>query len=145
MAREASAGGQHCKSINAQFSSNILLSGCTSPVGLCTAGTVDNGQLRGTFSFTALGLAPFAGMPGVEAPTTLSLSGAVVFNLGGGDTVTSSDVGIFDSALGLETEVHRINGGTGRYAGATGELFGSGFARPDGSGFDGELHGTVCY
>jgi hypothetical protein len=145
IATPASAGGQHCKNIKAQFSSNVLLSGCTSVVGLCTTGTVQNGPLTSTFSFTALGLGPTAGMPGVEPPTTLSLSGSVVFDLGADGQVFSADVGIFDSARGLFTEVHRINGGTGKFVGATGELFGFGFARPDGSGFDGELRGTVCY
>ncbi len=90
IATPASAGGQHCKNIKAQFSSNVLLSGCTSVVGLCTTGTVQNGPLSSTFSFTALGLGPTAGMPGVEPPTTLSLSGAVVFDLADGSTSISS-------------------------------------------------------
>ena len=78
--------------------STATTDGCTSPVGLCTAGTFRGDHLlRGTTSFVADGLAPAAGMPAVEAGTTLSYSGLLTITTRRG-TLTTRDTGIFDTA-----------------------------------------------
>lgn len=106
--------------------SSAVTVGCTSPVGLCTAGEFEGDLLlHGTTAFTADGLAPAAGMPGSEAATTLSYSGLLTITTSLG-TLTTRDTGIFDTAAGLFSSRDVIVGGTGIFAGATGHLFFSG-------------------
>src|SRR5262245_9465934 len=67
----------------------ISTDGCTSPVGLCTAGVFKGDHLlRGTTSLTADGLVPAAGMPNVEAATTLSYSALLTITTPRGKLIT---------------------------------------------------------
>lgn len=116
--------------------------GCTSAVGLCTAGVfVGDGLLRGTTSLTADGLAPSAGMPLVEAASTLSYSGLLTITTRHG-TITTRDTGIFDTAgTGLFASRDVVVGGTGIFEGATGHIFytGTGVTK-----FDARASGEIC-
>jgi hypothetical protein len=116
--------------------------GCTSPVGLCTAGVfVGDPLLRGTTSLTADGIAVAAGMPAVEAATTLSYSGLLTITTRRG-TLTTRDTGIFDTAgTGLFASRDVIVGGTGIFEGATGHIFytGTGVTK-----FDAHASGEIC-
>jgi hypothetical protein len=115
--------------------------GCTSPVGLCTAGVFQgDGLLAGTTSFIADGLAPAAGMPAVEAPTTLSYSGLLTITTRKG-SLTTRDTGIFDTAAGLFSSRDVILSGTGIFVGATGHLLITGTGT---STFDSEVSGEIC-
>jgi hypothetical protein len=120
----------------------IAPDGCTSPVGLCTAGTfVGDHLLRGTTSLTADGLVPAAGMPLVEAATTLSYSGLLTITTRRG-TLTTRDTGIFDTAgTGLFASRDVIVSGTGIFEGATGYIFytGTGLTK-----FDAHASGVIC-
>src|SRR6266511_2467594 len=103
--------------------SSATTDGCTSPVGLCTAGVFKGDHLlRGTTSFVADGIAPAAGMPAVEAASTLSYSGLLTITTQHG-TLTTRDTGIFDTAAGLFASRDIVVGGTGVFAGATGHIF----------------------
>jgi len=126
---------------NAGIRASVVTDGCTSPVGLCTAGVFEgNGLLHGTTSFVADGLAPAAGMPGVEAPTTLSYSGLLTISTHRG-TLTTRDTGIFDTAAGLFSSRDVIVGGTGIFAGATGHLLINGTGT---SSFESVASGEIC-
>lgn len=56
------------------------------------------------------------------------------------------NVGIFDFATGLFTEIARIdpNASTGRFAGATGVLFTSGKTADGGATFQSKIIGEIC-
>jgi hypothetical protein len=127
----------------AHIHATLTASGCTSPVGLCTAGTVSGlGIYGGTTYFTAQGAAMAAGMSGVEPDSTLSYAGDLQITTRFGN-LTISDVGIWDQMSLVYTEVQRVVMGTGIYAGATGTLFSSG-STPGGTAVDGLIRGTLC-
>jgi hypothetical protein len=116
--------------------------GCTSPVGLCTAGEFHGDPvLAGPTSFVADGVTPAAGMPGVEAPTTLSYSGLLTITTRWG-TLTTRDTGIFDTAAGLFSSRDVVVSGTGLFAGATGHLF---FHGTGTTSFDSVASGEICF
>ena len=138
-----SVAHQRCERLkgNGGIRSTVVAEGCTSPVGLCTAGVFEgNRLLAGTTSFVADGLAPAAGMPQVEAPTTLAYTGLLTITTRHG-TLTTRDTGIFDTAAGLFSSRDVIVGGTGIFAGATGHLF---FTGTGSSTFESDATGEIC-
>jgi hypothetical protein len=127
---------------------NVIVSeGCSSPVGLCTAGVVTgSGLLKGPNTFTAFGLAAAAGLPGIEPETLVSFAGERVITTPKG-TLTLHAVGVFDTAAtaaGEFDELEKVIGGTGWFAGATGTLHLFGTATADRSGFKGAIVGEIC-
>jgi len=103
-----SEGGQ-CVPINGTIQSDVTADGCTSPVGLCTAGNIQAGLLTGTTRFTALSLAFSAGMPGTVEPSTLSYAGDLVITTNQGEIVVRCRLG------GLRT-LGSCSGGIIRFA-----------------------------
>jgi hypothetical protein len=97
-----------CKDINADLAGPIFPCSA-SPVELCSAGTTASGLLKGAKEAVYRGLAPSAGMPGVEAPTTLSYSGTSIFHTKDGD-ITTSFVGVIDTITLVFTEISRVTG-----------------------------------
>jgi hypothetical protein len=124
------------------INSSVTADGCTSPVGLCTAGVFEGEPLlRGTTAFVADALAPSAGLPAtVEPPTTLSYSGLLTITTRRG-SLTTRDTGIFDTAAGLFSSRDTIVSGTGIFAGASGHLFFSGTGT---STFESTATGEIC-
>jgi hypothetical protein len=143
LAPRAIVAGQRCHKLTGKggIRSTVVAEGCTSPVGLCTAGVFEvDGVLAGTTSFVADGLAPAAGMPGTEAPTTLAYTGLLTITTQRG-ALTTRDTGIFDTAAGLFSSRDVIVAGTGIFAGATGHLF---FAGTGTSTFESDATGEIC-
>lgn len=136
--------GQQLHPVTAWISASFTSAGCASPIGLCTAGTIRGvGPLDGATFFTTYAAAPSAGMPAVEPATTLSYAGQLVITTAQG-SLTISDVGVFDQARLMFSEIDRVSSGTGLFAGASGRLFSFGDA-PNGTGFEGPLVGSLCY
>jgi hypothetical protein len=133
---------QRCHRVHGGIRASVVAQGCTSPVGLCTAGEFHgDGLLNGTTSLTADGIVPAAGMPAVEAPTTLSYSGLLTITTPHG-TLTTRDTGIFDTAgIGLFASRDVIVAGTGIFAGATGHIFYTGTGT---TSFDADASGEIC-
>src|SRR5688500_1377146 len=143
--------GTRCVDVRASIEVRFTTDGCTSPVGMCTAGEVRSrgGVLVGRSSFQATGLG--GGVvgeasivtPPAEPASTWSYSGelAIAGPLG---TLELEDVGVFDTARGTFTEMNRVMGGTGIWRDATGDLFIYGHAHDDFGGFDGTIRGQVC-
>src|SRR5215469_5100989 len=101
-----------CDPINTGITSTFANgSGCPSPVGICTTGTIAGGPLKGTTSFTALAL-----IPG-PAPSTMAYTGTLTIATDQG-TLNISDVGVLDQANTVFSEIDRIQGGTGIFSGA---------------------------
>ncbi len=133
-----------CIPIHAKIESYYSADGCDSPVELCTKGQITQGGiLNGSTEFTALSVSQSAGMYGVEPVTTLSYSGELRITTKHG-MLTVWDVGVFDTARGVFSELDRITGGTERFAGASGTLYIYGPSTADGSGFIGSIKGEIC-
>ena len=117
----AAAGGDVAaasRRARGHFASNVVTEGCTSPVGICTAGTLTGG-VNGTFVFTATSLQPTA-----DTPTTgvLLYTGDIVLTTRFG-TLTCKDAGAFESTgSGAVSSVCAVVGGTGNLTGAAGTV-----------------------
>lgn len=93
---------------------------CASPVGICTAGTL-NGGIQGDFQFTALTLTP------TGVPTVFSYTGTIEVQTKDGD-IHISDAGAFDTTGdGPVVDLSTITGGSGKFEGASGyiEIYGT--------------------
>jgi hypothetical protein len=134
-----------CIPVQGTIRSDFVSNNCTSPVGLCTAGTITGtGLLDGTTTFSALDVAPSAGMPGVEPAGNLSYSGRLTIMASHGTLVTR-DLGVLDKAHAAFTEMERFESGTGVFANPGNSVFFiSGSVVDSGQGFQGNLSGTVC-
>jgi hypothetical protein len=128
-----------CKSIFAEEHSVLITTGCNSPVGFCAGGPFKgNHGFRGTSFFSAISFDPIVNDPlGRQV-----VPGTSTYTTDDG-AITISDVSVFDVARGTFSGIGRIVQGTGRFAGATGDIFTAGRLLTDGS-FINELRGEVC-
>ena len=96
--------------------SHAVTTGCTSPVGLCTAGHLA-GAIEGDFAFTADSLLPS------DTPGVFFYTGHIVVNTSRGD-VTCQDAGAysFADASGPVVDLCTIVSGTDDWAGTTGNI-----------------------
>jgi hypothetical protein len=130
--QESTQASTKCKPVRAD---QRVTASTTSPT---TTGVITNGGiLNGTTSVTFT-----SGLTPTPDPTTFAYTAALTIATNKG-TLTASDVGIFDTTRGVFTDIARISGGTGNFAGATGTLFITG-TTADGVNFDDEITGTIC-
>ena len=134
-----------CRPVHGTIHSVFTTQNCTSPVGLCTTGMItDAGPLDGTTSFTALAVAPSAGLSSVEPAANLSYSGQLIITASNGTLITH-DLGVLDANHLAFTEIERPFSGTGIFANPGSSVFFiSGSIVDNGQGFQGDLSGTVC-
>lgn len=134
-----------CRPVHGTIHSLFTVQNCTSPVGLCTAGTItDAGPLNGATVFSALAVAPSAGLPSVEPAANLSYSGQLTITASNGTLITR-DLGVLDANHLAFTEIERPFSGTGIFANPGSSVFSiSGSIVDNGNGFQGDLTGTVC-
>jgi hypothetical protein len=134
-----------CRSVHGTIHSVFTTQNCTSPVGLCTVGTItDAGLLDGSTTFSALAIAPSAGLQNVEPQANLSYSGQLTIVASNGTLVTK-DLGVLDANHLAFTEIERPASGTGAFASPGNSVFFiSGSITDNGQGFQGDLTGTVC-
>jgi len=140
----------HCQTIDAVDDSVLIPPGpdCPSPIGFCAFSDRVQGNhgFRGTFFFQALAFDPIASDPAGR----LVVSGISTFTTRDG-TLTISDVSVFDpappqgSGTGTFSGIGRIKSGTGRFAGATGDVFTSGRTRENGTAFTTQTTLEVCF
>jgi hypothetical protein len=135
-----------CRLVRGTIKSIFFTQNCTSPIGLCTAGTITGADpLDGTTTFIALDAAPSAGLTGVEASANLSYSGQLTIVAKHGTLVTD-DLGVLDAAHLAFTEMERPSSGTGVFANpGNNAFFISGSIVDNGQGFQGELSGIACF
>jgi len=133
-----------CEPVNAPWDGALVIGCSASPGGVCAAGTIGSGPLKGTTATVYYGSGASAGMPNVEPATTFSYSGIQVIHTDKGDLYASA-VGVADSRRHLFTEISRITGGTGRFLNATGSFSVSGTLSPDGISFQSRIAGEICF
>lgn len=139
-ASPAALADTKCKSIFAIEEDVFLTDGCTSPIGYCVGGTFrGNHGLRGTTFYRALSLEPIPN----DSLGRLVAPGLLTFTTDDG-AFTIDDVSVFDVARGAFAGVGRIVEGTGRYAGASGEIFTTGRVKADGVSFITYVTGDIC-
>lgn len=114
----------------------------TSPLGLCSAGTLRGFPWANT-RFRATNAAYSAGMPDTEAQSTLSYTGELEVRDRWG-TITFKDVGLNDSASAVFSEIARVSSATGVYKGYSGTLHITGHSEEGGLRFQGEVRGKLC-
>ena len=133
-----------CRPVHGTIHSVFTTQNCTSPVGLCTTGTItDAGILDGSTTFTALAVAQSAGLQG-EPQVNLSYSGQLTIVASNG-TLGTKDLGVLDANHLAFTEIERPASGTGVFANPGNSVFFiSGSIVDNGQGFQGDLTGTVC-
>jgi hypothetical protein len=137
-ARRSSAAHVTCHEVHGTIDTAFSGGPCESATGLCTAGTITRaGRLEGTTSYKLDVLAASA------RPEASSYAGVLTLTTNQG-TLTLDDTGMVDFGGGVFTEYQTVVGGTGRFAGATGTLFASGFLTADRTGFGGPISGTLC-
>ena len=130
------ARAAQCTSIRSNIVTGYALGpDCTSPVGVCTTGTVSSPKGAATTRFTAQTV-----MPGLS-PDLLVYTGELVLTLSDG-TITIRDHGLLNSTTAYYFEVQQVISGTGAYVRASGLLTSRGVSTP--TGFQGLLSGTVC-
>ena len=141
IAAQGALANPKCKTIFAVQNDRLITEGCTSPIGFCAGGTFNgNHGFRGNFFFGALSFDPILSdslgrlvVPGISTYTTED------------GKLTISDVSVFDTTRGIFAGVGRITEGTGRFAGATGEIFTTGRVSPDGLTFTTDMTGDICF
>src|SRR6185295_1236393 len=134
----ASAAAQ-CKTFFAVQRDRLVTEGCTSPIGFCAAGTFNgNHGFRGNFFFSALSFDPIVSDP----LGRLVVPGTSTYTTNDG-ILTISDVSVFDTVRGTFAGVGRITEGTGRFNGATGEVFTTGRVSADGLNFTTDMTAEI--
>jgi hypothetical protein len=110
--------------LHGHLRSQARTSGCTSPVGICTAGRLD-GTINGDFVFT------MSDHPSSSTPGVFFYNGEIVVSTSRGE-LRCSDAGVYSFAdpSGPNVELCTITSGTGEWAGATGSI---------------RLHGTFTF
>ena len=133
-----------CPPVHGTINSALTTQNCTSPVGLCTVGTITGaGQLDGSTTFVALAVAPSAGLSN-EPSANLSYSGQLTIVTNNG-TLVVNDLGVLDAAHAAFTEMERPASGTGRFENPGNAVFFiSGSIVDNGEGFQGNLSGSLC-
>ena len=88
-----------CMPVHGTITSVRTTQNCTSPIGICTVGTIAGaGLLEGTTTFVALDAAPSAGMSTLEPSTNLSYSGQLTIVTRNGTLVTR-DLGVLEQCM----------------------------------------------
>jgi hypothetical protein len=135
----AASAAPECRQVRGKFTlAPFAAPECTSPVGLCANGSY-TGDLRGSSVFVGSSLIPTA-----DTPTTavVLLTGDNSITTRGGTLQTKDAIVLRTTGAGEFAEVDTVVGGTGEWAGASGQLIGSGTFTA--AGGQGEYHGEVC-
>ena len=140
-----SAALAKCKDLNGDFTAILLPPpGCTSPVGICTLGTLTGG-FPGTYHFTMDVLFPANDDP--NNPNKLYYSGHSVITDLHGAHLFGSDTGVmFFDPLTTSPFVTTVEivGGTGKYKHASGEFVATGQLDFRTGGAVGTYAATIC-
>ena len=143
IAAQGAFADSQCKDIFAVQQDRLIAEGCTSPIAFCAGGTfTGNHGFRGNFFFIALSFDQILTdpkpvhrqvVPGISKYTTDD------------GTLTISDVSVFDTERRTFAGIGYITEGTGRFAGATGDVFTNGRVSADGLSFTTDMTAQICF
>jgi hypothetical protein len=135
----AASAAPECRQIKGTFTlAPFAAPECTSPVGLCANGTYKGG-LKGTSVFVGSSLTPTVDTP---ATAVVLLTGDNRIETRGGTLQTKDAIVLRTSGAGEFAEVDTVVGGTGEWAGASGQIIASGTFTA--AGGEGEYRGEIC-
>jgi hypothetical protein len=133
----AGARADECKKIHTRITTSV--SGCddnfSSPVGMCTVGSVARGALKGATRFRALTVTP-------QSEFVFLYTGDLEITTRPGSVLLLRDFGVLDFMMESYSELQNVYSGTGEFLGATGMLSSQGTAVA--GSFDGSLRGKIC-
>jgi hypothetical protein len=142
------SSAQTCRNFEATILLHMTKEECKSPVGICTAGTVesaDSSLAGANWFFTSLGTAPSAGLPAALLPASLlSYVGSVVVTTPRDGTFTTSNAGVYDTKAGAFSQLDQITGGTGKFTNSKGRLIFITGAGGGDTGFKCNVRGELC-
>jgi hypothetical protein len=142
-AASVASGGPQCKPVVGNFEAQVVTDGCTSPVGLCTAGRVWGG-IQSNYAFTMASAFPNGES---TASTVLFFTGHSLVTLKTGDVILGTDTGAIDLPPGQGGFASLITfhpGGTGATTNATGQIRLRGDFNPIEGTTSGDYLGTIC-
>src|SRR5438445_12879077 len=93
MVSSAARAEPQCKPVEGHFEAHLVFAGCSSLVGICTAGRVWGGT-QGTYQFTMTSLSPNA--EAAEVPSIFFFTGRSLISLKDGGDVFGIDTGAID-------------------------------------------------
>jgi hypothetical protein len=133
------AAASNCKKVHSHlFLAASTAPGCTSPIGLCAGATL-RGSLKATTEFVGTSFLPTVD---TAISAVVVLTGDNTFHTDGGDFYTKDAIVLSTVGAGEFAEVDTVIGGTGEWAGATGNLTATGtFANGIGEGI---IEGEIC-
>jgi hypothetical protein len=122
LAASTSNAAQACRTLKGRYSEHAVADGCTSPVGLCIAGDY-SGAIKGTFAGQATSVTPTADSPTTGVLLFTSDSTITARTGGRSGTLIVKNAGAFQSdGTGSIVDLQTIVGGTGDFAGASGNI-----------------------
>jgi len=129
-----------CIPVKGRLVTSWTTESCSSPLGLCTVGSVQGGPLHGAKAFfTVTAIGPTPEDPAQE--NSLAYSGPLVLETRRA-TLTVETMGLFDKSNALTTSQSRALTGGGSLQNGSGFLYTLGVATA--TGFDSRLQGKVC-
>jgi hypothetical protein len=134
-----------CVPVFGHYQASFTTVNCTAPSGLCATGTITNSDILDSSSlFVELDQAASAGMPATEPSTTVSYSGTLTITTPHLGALTVRDLGVVAGTPGNFSELERPVSGTGIFSTASNTFFISGSMVNNGTGFDGQIYGSLC-
>ncbi len=124
-----------CQVFSAPIVTSFFVDGCTSPFGICTAGSIDGGLLGGSTTFAVTDIQPG------DSVDQLQYAGELVITTPNG-VLTIHDKGVLNQSEATFFEIDQIVSGTGSFENVTGLLFSQGTSNP--TGFEGIIAGHIC-
>jgi hypothetical protein len=141
----AASAAPECKQVEGKFTLQPFGEpDCTSPVDLCATGSYKGG-IKGSSVFVGSRLTPTVDMPAaadMPATAVVLLTGDNTIATGGGTLLTKDAIVLRTIGAGEFAEVDTIVGGTGEWAGASGQLIATGTFTA--AGGEGEYRGEIC-
>lgn len=137
IAPRAARADERCHKVSAHIADELAIANCSSPVGLCTAGSIrGDGLLQGTVFNVTNAIGPSA-TPNVSALDTTQI---ITTRHG---TLTLHGSGVLDPVNGTVLFVEQTPTGTGIFAGVTGRLYVNAVLTSATSA-EGEIRGELC-
>lgn len=142
-AAEAARSGLSCRQFNAKVVVGYTSDNCTSPVGICTKGTiVGDPVLHGTTGYVVEKVAGSAEDPTMNRSLVYSGTMKIATKYG---EITVTDLGTLDKQTGFNSSQSRLVSGQYKNTKVTGVFFTAGATLATGAGIKSNAFGRICF